>query len=202
MPLLNERMMRDHAKRRMNAENLPASECLDRIRHRRRKRYDIFLSQTIRDAEIVLGVYDYLEQEGYAVFCDWIEAPESDRSAVTPANAAAVREAMHASDTMLFLDTRGAVESRWMCWELGWFDAAKGHVAILPVVSQDADYYYGREFLGLYPYVRIDVEGDLEIVRPSATGPSGITLLESANTLSFQRWRNSKFGFQRPRVIG
>ncbi|MDN7429920.1 toll-Interleukin receptor [Burkholderia sp. AU16741] len=202
MPLLNERKMRDRAKHRANAEKLAAHECLDRIRNQSRKRYDVFLSQTMRDAEIVLGVYDYLEQQGYSVYCDWIESPESDRAAVTPANAAAVREAMRASDTMLFIDTQGAVQSRWMCWELGWFDAAKGHVAILPVVSQDTEYYHGREFLGLYPYVRIDIEGDLEIVRPPATGPSGVTLFESPNSESFLRWRRSTSGFQRPKVIG
>jgi len=194
--------MRDRGKRRSNAEKLAAHECLDRVRSQPRKRYDIFLSQTMRDAEIVLGVYDYLEQQGYAAFCDWIESPESDRAAVTPANAAGVREAMRASDTMLFIDSQGAVQSRWMCWELGWFDAAKGHVAILPVVSDDTDYYYGREFLGLYPYVRIDIEGDLEIVRPPASPPSGITLFESANSESFLRWRRSTSGFQRPKVIG
>jgi hypothetical protein len=154
MPLLNERSMRDRAKRRTNGENLAAHDCLVRIRSQSRERYDIFLSQTMRDAEIVLGVYDYLEHQGYTVFCDWVESPESDRAAVTSANAAAVREAMRASDTMLFIDTHGAAQSRWMCWELGWFDAAKGHVAVLPVVSEDTNYYHGREFLGLYPYVR------------------------------------------------
>ncbi|XUW93524.1 toll/interleukin-1 receptor domain-containing protein (plasmid) [Burkholderia sp. M6-3] len=202
MPLLNERDIRDRAKRRIDAENLAAHECLNRIRSQLRKRYDVFLSQTMRDAEIVLGVYDYLEQQGYTVFCDWIDAPESDRAAVTSANAAAVREAMRASDTMLFIDTNGAAQSRWMCWELGWFDAAKGHVAILPVVSEATDYYHGREFLGLYPYVRIDIEGDLEIVRPPAKSLSGVTWLESPNSESFLRWRSSNSGFQRPRVIG
>lgn len=184
----------------MDTEKLAANECLDRVQRQSRKRYDIFLSQTIRDAEIVLGVYDYLEQQGYTAFCDWIESSESDRSAVTPANAAAVREAMRMSDTMLFLDTQGAVQSRWMCWELGWFDAANGRVAILPVASENTDYYYGREFLGLYPYVRIDTEGDLEIVRPPATSSSGLTLFEAPNSVSFAHWRGSTSGFQRPRV--
>lgn len=200
MPLLNEREIRDRAKRRTDAENLTAHECLARIQGRSHGRYDVFLSQTIRDAEIVLGVYDYLEERGYAVFCDWIELPEMDRAAVTPSNAAAVREAMRASDSMLFIDTQGAAQSRWMCWELGWFDAAKGHVAILPVVAQDTEYYYGREFLGLYPYARIDSEGDLEIVRPPAANSSGVMLIESSSRESFVRWRRSTSGFQRPKI--
>jgi len=47
-----------------------------------------------------------------------------------PATAAWVKRKMSVSETMLFLDTQGAEQSRWMCWELGWFDGKNGHVAV------------------------------------------------------------------------
>ena len=86
-----------HARARPAAQGVSVLEAFSRAARQRLARYDIFLSQTIRDAEIVLGVYDLLTAAGYSVFCDWIEAPEADRSQVTPANAAFVRATMGVS---------------------------------------------------------------------------------------------------------
>lgn len=124
MTLLLEEDIRQRARRRAQAEQSSVDELLQRAARRRRDHYDIFLSQTIRDAEIVLGVYDVLTEAGYSVFCDWIEAPLQDRHEVSPANAAYVRRVMGICDTLLFIDGPGAEQSLWMCWELGWFDGA------------------------------------------------------------------------------
>ena len=202
MAFLREREMRARAQRRAAAQVATVEEALGRAARQRSGHYDIFLSQTIRDAEIVLGVYDLLTSAGYKVFCDWIEAPAADRSQVTPANAAFVRATMGVSDSLLFLDTEGAVQSLWMCWELGWFDAAKGTVGVLPVLEEHERYYRGREFLGLYPYVELDGEGRLKVVRPVVAGPSGIMMFEAPNSRSFDSWRADRRDFMRPRVVG
>lgn len=201
MPLLTERFIRERARDFMVREGLTAERCLERASKQSLSRYDIFLSQTKRDAEIVLGVYAYLTSLGYKVFCDWIEMPKVDGSSVTPANAELVRTAMKLSDTMLFIDSDGAEQSRWMCWELGWFDAAKGYVAILPLASENKKYYEGREFLGLYPYVRLGIDDDLEIVRPFAKNSRGSAMFEAPNSLSFENWRQRGGDFYRPRSI-
>lgn len=202
MAFLHDADVRARAQRRAGAEGVSVAEALSRAAQRRLPQYDIFLSQTIRDAEIVLGVYDLLTSVGYAVFCDWIEAPEANRSQVTPANAAFIRATMSVSDTLLFLDTEGAVQSLWMCWELGWFDGGRGPVAVLPVLGEGERYYRGREFLGLYPYVELDEEGRLRVVRPVVAGPSGIMMFEAPNSRSFESWRSEPRDFMRPRVIG
>ncbi|MGF6505869.1 hypothetical protein [Paraburkholderia sp. 32] len=201
MPLLTERLVRDKARDFMMRKGLSAERCLEHVGRQDRPRYDIFLSQTKRDAEIVLGVYAYLTSLGYKVFCDWIEMPKVDGSPVTPANAELVRTSMERSDTMLFIDSEGAEQSRWMCWELGWFDAAKGYVAILPLANESKDYYYGREFVGLYPYVRLSGDGVMEIVRPAARNSHGFGLLEYPSSLSFASWRQRGGDFYRPRPI-
>lgn len=202
MAFLREAEIRARAHRRAGALGVGVSEALNRAARQRLSRYDIFLSQTIRDAEIVLGVYDLLTSAGYSVFCDWIEAPDADRSQVTPANAAFVRATMGVSDTLLFLDTEGAVQSHWMCWELGWFDGGRGPVAILPVLAEGERYYRGREFLGLYPYIELDEEGRLKVVRPVVAGPSGIMMFEAPNSRSFDSWRSGPRDYMHPRVIG
>ncbi len=98
--------MRARARRRARAEGVSVDEALASVARRRDASYDIFMSQTIRDAEIVLGVYDLLTEMGYRVFCDWIAAPEAHRDAVTPANAAFIRAVMAASTSLLFLGKR------------------------------------------------------------------------------------------------
>ncbi|MET3414044.1 hypothetical protein [Methylobacterium sp. 1030] len=201
MAILHDGYVRDRARRRARAEGTSVERSLGSVARRRSARYDIFLSQTIRDAEIVLGVYDVLTGIGYTVFCDWIEAPGADRAEVIPANAALIRARMGVSDSLLFLDTEGSVQSLWMCWELGWFDGGRGPVAVLPVLPTPGGSYRGREFLGLYPYVELDVDGQLRVVRPVVPGPSGISLIEAPNDRSFDSWRRDPRDSMRPRVV-
>jgi hypothetical protein len=133
-------------------------------RRARTARYDVFLSQTIHDREVVFGVYAILTEDlGLVVFCDWIEAPQADRSQITPENARYIKSRMGRSDILLFVDTQSADQSKWMCWELGWFDGAKGRVGVLPVMRNAADPYRGREFLGLYPVVETDTAHTLRV---------------------------------------
>jgi hypothetical protein len=158
MGFLTEDFVRRRARARASAKNRTLDDALRAEARQERSHYDVFLSQTIHDREVVFGVYAILTEDlGLAVFCDWIEAPETDRSKVTPANARYIKERMGRSDTLLFLDTEAADQSKWMCWELGWFDGAKdGKVGILPVVRNANSPYRGREFLGLYPIVETD----------------------------------------------
>lgn len=198
---LLESQVREAARRRALEAGLESADVLRRDGRSRRTRYDIFLSQTIRDAELVLGVYVLLTEAGYSVFCDWIDTPEDEPRNVTPANAELVRTVMGVCDSLLFLDTPGAAQSLWMCWELGWFDGENGHVAVLPVVRDEHPYYSGREFLGLYPVTEIEPDGTLRIVRPPATNSWGVTLFESSNWRDFSRWVERSPSDMRPRII-
>lgn len=202
MALIREDDIRERARRRAQVGQATIEQALLDVAQERRAHYDIFLSQTIRDAEIVLGVYDLLTEAGYSVFCDWLEAPLRDRHEVSPANAAFVRSTMGSCDTLLFIDSPGAAQSLWMCWEVGWFDGAIGPVAILPVVQDDQPYYFGREFLSLYPYVDLDQAGRLRVVRPAVTSPGGITLFEAPNSRPFDSWKSDPHHEMLPRVRG
>jgi hypothetical protein len=119
--------------------------------------FDIFLSHTIKDAEIVLGVAMILVDTGKTVYVDWIVDPQLDRSNVTPETARKLRNRMNQSDSLFYIHSKQSTSSRWMPWELGYFDGHNGNVAILPVVEEATDTFTGLEYLGLYPYV--DVAG-------------------------------------------
>jgi hypothetical protein len=85
-----------------------------------------------------------------------------------------------------------------LCWELGWFDAGSGHLAVLPVLPGWTETYRGREFLD--PYVSFR-DGQLEVVRPASTNSFGMTMIEAPNSLKFDRWRQGKSNFMRSRVF-
>lgn len=62
------------------------------------------------------------------------------------------------------LTTENYQKSKWMPWELGYFDGSKGKVAILPMVDSIAHSFDGTEYLGLYPYINEGFTGGLYIV--------------------------------------
>lgn len=200
MAFLRDSDMRIRARRRAKREGVSINEAMRGASQRRQSQYDIFLSQTIRDSEIVLGVYDYLTDKGFVVFCDWIDEPDVSRNEVTPANAAFIRETMEQCDTLLFLDTESADQSLWMCWKLGWFDGRRGPVGILPVLKGDQRFYRGREFLGLYPYIEECSDGELKVVRPVVPNPEGLMFFEAPNSRSFESWRKNTQDYMRPRA--
>lgn len=118
------------------------------------KVYDVFLSHSVKDSELILGMKGIIEDLGYSVYVDWIENPELDRQRVSKETAEKLRNQMGASKSLFFVTTDNADNSKWMPWECGYFDGIKEKVAIVPVKKTSSNNeYYGQEYLGLYPYV-------------------------------------------------
>lgn len=118
--------------------------------------YDVFLSHSMSDAQIVLGIKTILEsQYGLNVYVDWIEDKQLNRESVTAKTAETLRKRMQQSTTLLYLTTDNSSKSKWMPWELGYFDGHKpSKVAIFPVLNSAYDDFSGQEYLGLYPVIR------------------------------------------------
>lgn len=128
------------------------------------KTYDIFLSHSYQDAEVILGLKNTLEERGYEVYVDWIEDRQMSRENVNARTANQLRIRMKTCRSLFFVTSDNSTDSKWMPWELGYFDGFKGKVAILPInnSSYQKDTYEGQEYLGLYNYV-IDNYGLLYI---------------------------------------
>jgi hypothetical protein len=117
-------------------------------------RFDVFLSHSFLDAEIILGVKELLESEGLQVYVDWIEDAQLDRAYVTAKTADRLRTRMRHSQSLIFATSATSSASKWMPWELGYFDGFRpGYVAILPLVSTAGADFLGQEYLALYPYI-------------------------------------------------
>lgn len=99
------------------------------------KTYDVFLSHSSRDKPLVLGVKSRLEDDGLSVYIDWIDDADLDRAAVTPENAKRLRRRMKQCLSLLYIATDNASRSKWMPWEVGFYDGlGKGErIGILPV---------------------------------------------------------------------
>jgi hypothetical protein len=119
-------------------------------------RFDVFLSHSALDKDVIRGLWHYLQEEfGFSVYVDWIIDPDLDRAKVTPATAERLRKRLGQSSVLLYAASLNSQGSKWMPWELGYFDALRSRAAVIPVskTSQPNEVHKGIEYLGLYPYV-------------------------------------------------
>jgi hypothetical protein len=118
------------------------------------KTFDVFLSHSYNDAEIILGVAKFIEDQGKSVYVDWIVDKELNRSSVNTKTADLLRTRMRASKSFVYASSENSPHSKWMPWELGFFDGLRpGMVSILPLVQSTDSEWKGQEYLGLYPVI-------------------------------------------------
>lgn len=159
----------------------------------RYKTYDVFLSHSVKDAELILGMKGLIEDLGYNVYVDWIDDPELDRSKVSKETARKLRERMNSSKSLFYVTTDNAGNSKWMPWECGYFDGVKEKVAIVPVKkTSHSNEFTGQEYLGLYPYV---------VKEKSTQGKQMLWIrLDRSTYLSYDMWvktPNDKMAWKR-----
>jgi hypothetical protein len=119
------------------------------------ERKDIFLSHSSLDATEIYGLKHDIESMGFTVYVDWVDDPGLHRQNVNPGTPARLKERMQNCSSFFYATSPNAQQSKWMTWELGYFDGANGRVAIVPVLdtATSSDRFQGQEYLGLYPYV-------------------------------------------------
>lgn len=124
------------------------------------ERFDIFLSHSFKDAPLILGIVELLESQHISVYVDWIIDRQLDRSKVNAKTAALLRTRMGQCRSLIYATSTSSPSSKWMPWELGYFDGKKGrHISIMPI-EESAQGTQGQEYLGLYPAIeKLPVRG-------------------------------------------
>jgi hypothetical protein len=114
------------------------------------EQYDLFISHSFKDRELIIGLSYLFKMAGYKVYIDWIDDKGLDRNNVTAATAQLIKNRIRASKGMAYVSTANSTTSKWCPWELGVSDGLKGKVCILPVMNSS---FKGQEYLGLYPFL-------------------------------------------------
>lgn len=152
--LLTESELRQRSQLLQKATTKKSEILLNESRSVSSDFFDIFLSHSVLDAEIILEAKLRLEDAGFTVYVDWINDPKLDRSSVTRATAASLRIRMAQCKMLVYVHSQNAAMSKWCPWELGFFDGKKGgNVFILPISVGSQNTFIGQEYLGLYPYL-------------------------------------------------
>ncbi|MBQ8680432.1 MAG: hypothetical protein IJ530_11820 [Treponema sp.] len=162
MAVLQESYVRNYAKSYIKTKQFSSHATKDSIRKSALiesaenfsgcETYDIFLSHSFLDKELILGLKLLLEKYNFSVYVDWTEDPQLDRKNVTRKNVELIKERMKTSTSLLYVVTDNSANSKWMPWELGFMDGYTGKVAILPVTN-DNNGFKEHEYLSIYPYV-------------------------------------------------
>lgn len=131
------------------------SHVLNESRNYNRVMYDIFLSHSSKDQALIGGLKLLLEDYGLSVYVDW-EDKNLDPNYVTPSTAKVLRNRMQNCRSLIYAYSDNAKHSRWMPWELGYFDGLKDQrVAVLPISIEENSSIEGSEYVGLYYFIDI-----------------------------------------------
>lgn len=133
-------------------ESLNEAQILDSTR-----KYDIFLSHSSSDNKIILGTVLKLQDCGYSVYVD-INDKSLNPNIVTKRTAEILKQRMQNCESFVYAFSTHSPSSKWMPWELGYFDGLRGKVAVLPIVSEPRASYVGTEYIGLYRQIQFGVE--------------------------------------------
>lgn len=146
--------------------------------------FDIFLSHSYDDRKIIPGLKRQLELLGYSVYVDWIVDKLMSRQNVTPKTAEILQKRMKQSKSLFYATSENTPSSKWMPWELGYFDGLKNkRVAILPIKKNNnfSEDFKGQEYLGLYYYV--------DIAKLSNSTKKALFINESSNKYAnYDKW--------------
>jgi hypothetical protein len=117
--------------------------------------YDIFLSHSYKDKEVILGLKGFIESLGYSVYIDWVVDTQLDRTFVSRETAKLLKDRMKSCKCLFYAFSMNSPNSVWMPWELGLFDGIKGKAAVLPINDSGfvQNEFKGQEYLELYPYI-------------------------------------------------
>lgn len=116
--------------------------------------YDVFISHSFSDKDLVIGLKYLFEKSGYKVYIDWIDDSGLNRDNVNADTAELIRRRIETSRSLAYISTSNITTSRWCPWELGVADGMSGKACILPVMESS---FKGQEYLGLYPFIEYEL---------------------------------------------
>ena len=145
MPFLTESAVRARAVRIARSAERTAGRILLEATASVGQKFDVFLSHSSTEPEeILLGIKLFLEDDGLSVYVDKYSDPQLSPGKVSRETANILRSRMGDSKILLYVHSAHSSKSRWMPWELGYFDGLKGKVGVIPVTKNQEEDVQGR----------------------------------------------------------
>lgn len=133
-------------------------------------KFDVFLSYNIADIEVVKSIFYVLSKKGLKVYLDCVVDPDMKRSETDKQTAERIHNRLMNSKSLLYAQSPSAGQSNWMPWELGVVGGHTHKCYIMPVTKNAQPVTPRREYLALYPYVKLGTDGKMKIVREGVNG--------------------------------
>jgi hypothetical protein len=107
-------------------------------------RYDVFLSHSTEDKDLIKKIRDTLENTFHiSVYIDWDEDAGTPRDEI----ANVVKDAMNKSESFLVVKTDNSDDSSWVPWETGYFDNIKADRIGVLLVEDENKHFNHKTFL-------------------------------------------------------
>ncbi|BDE82492.1 TIR domain-containing protein [Porphyromonas somerae] len=114
------------------------------------KEYDLFLSHSSLDSELLLKLKSILNHSNVNVYIDWVSDRNALKRELTNENVPkAIKERLKSSKALLYVHTEASQNSKWMPWELGFFHALRGKICVYNPYNVEI-----APYLEIYPAVR------------------------------------------------
>lgn len=112
----------------------------------------IFLSHSHKDRPLIEPTIAFLRSHGVKVYVDWMDEGMPD--VISAETARKLKERILQQRKFLVLVSENSKDSRWVPWELGFADSAKGlgHIATFPVRDGVSDFTQ-NEYMRIYPKI-------------------------------------------------
>lgn len=124
------------------------------------KHYDVFLCHSSKDHNEVLGIVEKLNKKGFVAFVDWVSDREDlKRENSNKHTAEVIKQRLKQSKCLMYVHSKNGEASRWVPWEIGYFDALKGKVCVLSL--PDVDPEEKAEYIEGYPVVSFEEDGEI-----------------------------------------
>ncbi|CDT01022.1 putative toll-Interleukin receptor [Sphingobacterium sp. PM2-P1-29] len=120
------------------------------------EQFDIFLSHSYVDKDLIMALYTDLTERGFRVYVDWLIDPDLNRSVVTKDTAEVIRTRLNNSKSLVIAVSENSSINKWIPWELGYADGHCGKCCILPMMEEQHSKkdFHGSEYLKLYPQIK------------------------------------------------
>lgn len=124
------------------------------------KKYDVFLSHSSLDSELVLHLMSILNSKGLTVYVDWVEDQTALKRNLTSGDTAKVLiERIKSSRVILYVKTSQSALSLWTPWELGYAQAIGKKITVLEI-----EYIAGTpQYLDIYDKSKLMEDGTIMV---------------------------------------